>query len=694
VRLGPVTATILTAIALTLAAGFSLGQNAAGASTPKLDPSPTDAAEPAVTTQGGNTVFLDELKIFAADGSRYPFSFVYSGRRSDDELDGWQRQEKTEKLDDGRTRVTTAWTDPKTGLRVECVATRCAGFPAVEWLLWFENAGKADTPIIEDLWALDVTLDDPLSAEVPYRLHKTNGAPSNPTDFEPSVVALDEKHAETLGGGGGRSSNKDFPFFTLETGRGSLVVAVGWSGQWEARFEVADRSRLHVTAGLERTHFLLHPGERVRTPRILVLPWERNALDANAQFRRLIYEHYAARRNGKRPLPTLFCNTCFTRGGGWLNECNAENQISIIRAYGKLGLEAMLTDAGWFIGGWPLGAGNWTPDPEKYPNGMGPVAAAAKAEGMIYGLWFEPERVVRGTPVHVEHPEWCLGNGNEADITLLADFGRPEVRDYFFGIVAGFMKLPGFRFYRQDFNMDPLPYWRANDAPDRQGITEMRYIEGLYAYWDRIAATWPDAILEECASGGRRIDLETVMRMHLHQKTDYWFDDDVDQASLWGLSQYLPNNTVVAHLNRLDDYSFHSTLASSLCLGWIADDPAFDMERAKALVERYRAVRHLLVGEWYPLLAYSRDPKAWTGSQFHRADLDEGMLLVFRHAESPDATAEVSLRGLDPKATYELTYESTGRKTRFKGAELMGRFKLTIAERHGSDLIRYRKTGE
>jgi hypothetical protein len=179
--------------------------------------------------------------------------------------------------------------------------------------------------------------------------------------------------------------------------------------------------------------------------------------------------------------------------------------------------------------------------------------------------------------------------------------------------------------------------------------------------------------------------------MHVHQKTDYWFDDDVDQASLWGLSQYLPNNTVVAHLNNLDEYSFHSTLASSLCLGWIADAPGFDMKRAKALVDRYRAVRHLLTGAWYPLLPCSRDPKEWIASQYHRADLDEGMLLVFRHAESPYRTAEVSLHGLDPAATYELHSDSTGETTRATGAALMSSWQLTLAERHSSDLITYRE---
>ena len=164
----------------------------------------------------------------------------------------------------------------------------------------------------------------------------------------------------------------------MEAGNGSLVAAVGWSGQWQATLNSPDGYHLHLTAGMEQTHFKLHPAEKVRSPRMLVLFGDGDTLEANARFRQLIYRHYAARRAGQAPLPTPFCNTCFTRGGGWLNECNASNQISLIRAYAPLGLEALITDAGWFEGGWPAGAGNWTPRKDAYPQGMGPVAAAAK----------------------------------------------------------------------------------------------------------------------------------------------------------------------------------------------------------------------------------------------------------------------------------------------------------------------------
>jgi alpha-galactosidase len=655
-----------------------------------------DWAEANVRTRSGRTVLLDSLPLRPPPfpGSPFPFSFTYDGRSSSERLANWRGEAATNRIDAQRRRLTWSWTDPNTHLRVEAELIRYADFPAADWVLYFENTGPTDTPILENIQALDLTLDRPLGSDELYRLHRTRGAPSDPTDFEPATVALKRGVTERLSAGGGRSSNRDFPFFKVEAGLGSLIVAIGWSGQWQAAFASPDGHHLRLTAGLEQTHFRLRPGERVRSPRMLVLGWPGESWESNAQFRQLIYRHYAAPRSGEPPLPVPFCNTCFTRGGGWLNECNAANQISLIRAYGPLGIEALITDAGWFEGGWPAGAGNWTPRREAYPAGMGPVAQAAKDQGLSYGLWFEPERVVAGTGLHRQHPDWVLTDGAAGQRTFLADFGRREVQDYFFDIVKGFMGLPGFRVYRQDFNLDPLAYWRHHDAPDRRGLTEIKYLEGLYAYWDRLAAAWPDSLREECASGGRRMDLETIKRFHLHQKSDYWFDSETDQASIWGLSQYLPNHLFDVPLTRLDDYSFHSTLASSLCLGWIADAPDFDAARARQLVARYQAVRPLLIGAWYPLLPYSPRPADWMASQYHRPDLDAGLILVFRRAQSPYHTAEVVLRGLRPEAIYELAHDTAGASSQHVGADLMRRLLITLPDRHRSELITYRRLPE
>ncbi|MCL5269476.1 MAG: alpha-galactosidase, partial [bacterium] len=452
---------------------------------------------------------LERLRAVAASG--VPFSFTYGGQESGKLLAAWTTAVKIKRLADGRHQATVTWKDPNSGLELALEAAACPDFPAVDWVIYFENKGGADTPVIENVQVLDRTCSRPLPGLAPFRLQKLRGGVPNPTMFESTEVSLLEGMNETIGSLTGRPSTRNMPFFRLETGEGIELYALEWSGTWQAVFDCKGGA-LRARAGMEKTHFVLRPGERVRMPRVLTLRFDGPPDEAQAGFRRLIYKYYTPRRADKEPDPLVFCNTCFTRGGGWLNETTADNQISLIRAYAALGAEAIITDAGWFDGGWPSGAGNYTPRKDHYPQGMAPVAAAARDAGIVYGLWFEPERVVAGTRFHQDHPDWVLAVPGQTH-TYLADFGRKEVQDHFFNIVKGFMALPGFRVYRQDFNMDPLPYWRANDAPDRQGITEIRYVEGLYAYWERIRRTWPDCLMEECASGGHRIELGTVMRM-------------------------------------------------------------------------------------------------------------------------------------------------------------------------------------
>lgn len=651
-----------------------------------------DWADLRLTLADGGERLVADLPEGAADLSGpYPFSFTVAGMTCGEALPTWKQERREATDDQGRRRLEVTWTHPDGALKVTFEAITYNDFSAVDWLLWFENPGSQDSPLIEDALALDWTLTAPMEGGAPYTLHRTAGGTPTPEQFEASTIDIGGARAVDLGAGGGRSSTQDFPFFKVDLNGGALIAAVGWSGAWKGRVEAPNRRQLHLTAGQERTRFKLHPGERVRSPRILLYRWKGDSLEANAQFRQLIYKRYAARRAGKNPLPILFSNTCFTRGGGWLNECTADNQISLINAYAPLGLEAVITDAGWFEGGWPSGAGNWTPRKDAYPQGMAPVAAAAEKHKMAYGLWFEPERVVAGTSLHQAHPDWCLAAGPEPQTTYLADIGLKAVRDHFFEIVKGFMNLPGFRVYRQDFNMDPLPYWRYNDAPDRQGVTEMRYIEGLYAFWDSLAEAWPDSIREECASGGHRIDLETVKRFHLHQKTDYWFDNEVDQASIWSLSQYLPNSTFVAPIARLDDYTYHSVFATSLCVGWIADAEEFPRARASKMLSRYIGLRYLLVGSYYPLTGYSRNLRDWMAYQFHRADLDTGMVMVFRRKQSPYRSLEVALHKLDPGATYELRSEVSGATSKARGAALMKQMIIALPEPQMSDILVYRK---
>jgi alpha-galactosidase len=109
------------------------------------------------------------------------------------------------------------------------------------------------------------------------------------------------------------------------------------------------------------------------------------------------------------------------------------------------------------------------------------------------------------------------------------------------------------------------------------------------------------------------------------------------------------------------------------------------------LLGRYLELRHLLIGAWYPLLPYSRDLSQWTAVQYHRPDLGAGLVLAFRRPESPYHSAQVALHGLEPGATYELSFDSTGKKVRAGGKELMTEWIVVLPKPRSSDLIHYRR---
>ena len=657
-----------------------------------------DWAEAAIVV-GGRRMLLDEMPLAEApEGAGYPFLFSYDDKSSDELLQAWKPKVEKRKIGSDRAKTVTTWTDAATGLEVRWELIRYSDFPAAEWVLYFTNVGGVDTGIISDIRSLRAQLVSPMLGSVPYRLHGTKGGTPTPDQFEPVVTDIAPDSSAVLRAGDfGLSSDVNLPFFKLESSGRAIVGAIGWSGQWKATFTNSRSNLLTMAAGLELSHFRLHPGEEVRTPRILLLDWGGDTLEANAQFRQLIYKHYVPQRSGAKPLPLLFCNSAFTRGGsGMLNDSTAENQMSLIHAYGPLGLEAFMTDAGWFEGGYSdkslSGAGTWKARKDNYPDGIAPVAAAAGEHGMLYGLWFLPEYGVGSNDSQIvrDHPDWVLKSPNGFAGLPILNLGVPEAREHYYNCVAQYMRLPGFGFYRQD-SITLLPYFRENEAADRQGITEIKHITGLYDVLDRFASSWPGSVRENCASGGRRIDLETISRTHLTQKSDYWFHDEVDQASLWALSQFLPNCCFEGQLNRTDDYSFYSELPAALCLGWVTDAPDFDLKRAKELVDRYKSVRRLLVGAWYPLTPYSRDLDRWIASQYHRRDLDEGMVLAFRRPESPYPTLEVSLKGLEAQASYDLTFTSNGERRRISGAELANGLSLTLPKKRSAEMIVYTK---
>lgn len=621
-----------------------------------------------------------------------PFSFVYDGKHSSEFLKNWKYSHESRKLDDSKTEYIYTYKDPKTGLQVQCKCLVFSDFPVAEWVLTFKNCGSGDTPIIENIQAIDTKWTYSNRGEV--ILHRALGSSASRSDFAPVDDLMDAGKEIKLAPVGGRSSNTTvFPFFNVEAPGEGIIMAVGWSGQWAAVF-MNDGEGVNLRAGLELTHLKLYKDEEIRTPRIMLLFWQgEDRMKGHNICRQFILKHHTLQKDGKpvtAPLASSGWAVCQAPIPGFeeFNKATEHNQIAYAERYRQFGLdtEYWWIDAGWFEGKWANGVGNWFPRKDGFPNGLKPVSDALKKLDFKLLLWFEPERVFQGTWLDREHPDWILKLPNNPNGLL--DFGNPEALKWLTEHISGMIENDGIALYRQDFNMEPLPFWRATDAPDRQGMSEIRHIEGLYRFWDALLERHPDLIIDNCASGGRRIDLETSSRSIPLWRTDYhYFEPNGYQCHTYSLNFYIPTSSTGN--GSPDTYVFRSSINSGSLLGWNLYLPNFPLEQARKMIAEFKRIRPIFYGDYYPLTPHDTSDKVWMAYQFHREDLKQGMVLAFRRHENDDESINLKLRGLDPKIKYDVTFEDTGIKQTLTGESLQAGINITIQDKPGSMLITY-----
>jgi alpha-galactosidase len=656
----------------------------------------------------GTTSEMAAARRWAAmfDAGELPFSFLCGNRAAGDLIRTWPCERASRPLDSRRTEHTANYHDPATGLVVRGVAIEYADFPAVEWVVLYGNAGVADTPILSDILPLDILF--PLDAAASCQVHHARGGLTQPDDFEPLKTPLTFRQGGSkleLSARTGKSSTLHLPFFNLEMGSGGVIGAVGWSGGWKAGFQ-RQRDGIHVRAGMERTHLVLHPGEEIRTPRILLLFWEGDRTRAHNMWRRLILRHYTPRPNGALLQPP-FCE------GVW-GARSTESHLEKIRwlQANRIPTECYWIDAGWYgerplaeaadglSNAWMVQAGSWRPNPEGYPNGFAPIVEAAQEAGMRSLLWVEPERAHDGTQLAQDHPEWLLGPtpcsaGGE---NYLVNLGIPEARRHIADLVSQLITEGCFTCYRQDFNDLRVPeIFAMTDAPDRIGMTEIGHISGLYAFWDELLTRHPGLIIDNCAGGGQRIDLETISRSVPLWRSDlqcYPFDPLSMQTQTQGLAPWAPLSAAVCEAPTA--YAMRSALGPGIVTHWsgqaLEGGAELPVERIRDLMDEALAMRKYFYGDFYPLLSFSLAADAWAAWQYDRPDLGEGMVVAFRRHESPFPQWEAKLQGLEPDANYELYSWDNKETRRISGSALMTEgFVVVIAERPGSALFRYQR---
>lgn len=622
------------------------------------------------------TAHFDDTK-----GAEPFFSFTYGGKSSAELLKTWKLERATKKIDDKRTEHTLTYTDPTTGLVLRCVGVEYSDFPTVEWTLYFKNTGTADTPIIADIQAIDANFVR--SGDAEFKLHRTKGDTTAIDSYQPLVEPLGPKAAMQLAPAGGRPTQGASPFFNINAGDKGFMVVLGWPGRWTASLTRDNGKNLRIRGGQDLTHFKLRPGEEARSPLVVLQFYNGDWIRGQNIWRRWMVAHNIPRPDGKL-VPTHY-------GACWSDPLHpvAEIEMAMLNGYirERVPLDFYFIDAGWYPcgGNWPT-TGNWEVDKTRFPKGIREVSDLAHANGMKFVLWFEPERVAGNTWLTNTHPEWVLGGKDGG----LVNLGNPDAFKWVVEKFDSFIVSEGVDVYRQDFNMDPLGYWRGADTPDRQGLTENGHVKGYLAYWDELLRRHPKLWIDSCASGGNRNDLETLRRSVPLLRSDAFGDPTVQQCQTYGLSLWVPyhgSGTI-----QPTKYWFRSTIFPAARVGWDTRKKDLDYGLLHRMIGEFRTVQPYLLGDFYPLTAYSYEKNVWMGWQYDEPELGGGFVQAFRREEAKDETTVLKLQGLDPNATYAVENLDGNKVEKLTGKDLMTTgLQIKITEKPGSALFVYKK---
>lgn len=563
----------------------------------------------------------------------------------------------------GKTTYITL-THRKSDLVATVEATIYEGSASCDWTVYIKNTGDEKSPTISKFFAADCIVPTGKKTDVYF----SKGSEPAADDFEllTSRVSI---NAMKFTANGGRTESF-LPYFNLLGKDGGVILATGWSGQWFTSLsQKTDGVKIKVKQ--ETLKGYLAPDESIRSPLVSLTFYNtNNALKGFNSFRNFTID--CVYPEGTRQITTSGVGVEFP-------ESTIDSLVANIESIPDWFADAIdyyWVDAGWYPinTSWGDSVGNWYVDPNKFDRGFKEVSDAAHEKGIGWLLWHEPERCAQGTEVYnecIQHEGWLVEQDFERNLVNLAN---KDCLEYITGIMQRSIEANGVDYLRIDSIPEPLPFWEKADKrweDGRKGITENHYVTNFYLMLDTLCENNPGLLIDNCCSGGKRLDIEMSRRSVPLWRTDYNCMDgegkskpdilEATQAQTYGISFWLPYNGTCAYID--GEYADRTNIIScSQRLG-------------------YQDIRPYMIGNYYPLTYGGTDTSRYLAMQFDK-DAAEGMALIYKRENVSDSKYTLRLNGLQPDITYELyDYDTPEVKITLTGETLMtDGFEITINE--------------
>ena len=432
-----------------------------------------------------------------------------------------------------------------------------------------------------------------------------------------------------------------------------------YSGNFSALAECDHNHTTRFLMGIcpENFGWTLLPGEKFDAPEVVMVFTTGGIGEMSRIFHRFYNNHLirGKYKDEKRPLLINSWEAAYF-------DFNADKLVAFAKEAKKLGIELLVMDDGWFghRNNDRSSLGDWYVNKEKLPGGIEALADRVNAEGLKFGIWYEPEMISPDSELFREHPDWHVHvKGREPMLgrnQYVLDFSRKDVRENIWEQMDKVLSTGRIDYLKWDFNRNIADAGSAHLPPDRQKEFLHRFILGTYEIMERLVTKYPDILFESCSGGGGRFDPGM-----LYYSPQIWASDNTDPIERLGIqfgtSVCYPASSVGAHVSACPrtGYKTKGNIALWGTFGYeldpckLSDDDKDEIKRQiKLYHETYDLVRR---GDLYRLVSPFENPyrAVW---QIVSESRDCAMVSVvtMRHEEYPHLI--VRLKGLKEDSLY------------------------------------------
>jgi alpha-galactosidase len=225
-------------------------------------------------------------------------------------------------------------------------------------------------------------------------------------------------------------------------------------------------------------------------------------------------------RSDTRRLPVIFNDYMNCLEG----DPTTAKELPLIDAAASAGCEYFVIDAGWYAElseNWWGSVGAWRPSKTRWPGGLQQVLDRIRAKGMVPGLWLEPEVVGLNSPLKDKPDAWFFQRHGKRVIDhtrYLLDLRNEEVRAYLHSVVDRLVGDYKVGYIKMDYNVDGLE--GTDYLADSAGQGLLEHNRALLAWLDEVLARYPDLTIENCGSGGGRMEYAMLSHLQLQSSSD------------------------------------------------------------------------------------------------------------------------------------------------------------------------------